>query len=277
MCGSVFFLHLVFTSPIPVELHQNSDRNPFAKMSITVPIPSAPPHYSESATIVPPMDEQVTLNVSGQKFTTTIFTLTNRSQYFSRLFQTTHSNNAGIFIDSDPSLFHHVLQYLRRGTFPLSYDQKRGHNYKLYADLLSEARFFQLPKLECWLADQLFLRCVTISTVWSSAFKDDRIKTGFQTTSVWGSNVVSTQLVRNEVATATTAICIHEAMERNPFVCNKKYCAQPPQTIEDEVNRYRWAEVGKSIGFSHGWCSDTGREFVEYWERSSRPVPPSKS
>ncbi|KXX80966.1 BTB/POZ domain-containing protein KCTD9 [Madurella mycetomatis] len=223
--------------------------------------------------------EQITLNVSGQRFATAIPTLVDKCQYFRDFFRSDWKaalqDDGAIFVDSNPEVFRHILNYLRRGVFPLSYDQKKGHDYKLYAEVLAEARHFRIPKLERWLADQLYLNCITSSTVWSSAFKDDTLQEGFQTTSTWRSDVISTQLVRNDINVTRRYVCSHVTGGRN--ICTKKYCSVGAETMKDDLETYRWAEVGKSLTFHHGWCSDTGKEFVEYWERISRPTPPGKS
>ncbi|KAK4197647.1 BTB/POZ protein [Triangularia verruculosa] len=220
--------------------------------------PSAPPQYNE---MLNACLEPVTLNVSGRKFTTTINTLNGRSLFFAQVFQgdwkSSRQEDGSIFIDSNPEVFSHVLQYLRRGVFPLAYDQRRGHDYKLYADILAEAKFFGIPKLECWLVDQLYLRCITSSTVWSSAYKDDRIQTGFQTTSVWGSDVISTQMVRQDVTTVRNSVCYHQAQDRTA-PCSHRGCRVSADGVKDDVETFRWAEVGRSIRFVQGWCIDTG-------------------
>ncbi|KAK4175417.1 hypothetical protein QBC36DRAFT_216321 [Triangularia setosa] len=110
----------------------------------TVP-QAAPPQYNK---LISDSLDQVTLNVSGQKFTTTINILVGKSLFFAQLLQGDWKSflqeDDSIFVDSDPDVFQHVLQYLRRGVFPLIHDQKKGHNYKLYADILAEARYFSI-------------------------------------------------------------------------------------------------------------------------------------
>ncbi|KAK0666812.1 hypothetical protein QBC41DRAFT_325150 [Cercophora samala] len=231
---------------------------------------ATPPQYNE---ITHNTLEQVALDVNGHKFTTTINVLTAKSLLFKLLLQGNWKSSLqadnSIFVDSDPEIFRHVLQYLRRGVFPLVYDQKKGHNYKLYADILAEAKHFGIPKLECWLTDQLYLRCITSSTVWSSAYKNDRIENGFQITSVWGSDVTSTQLVRQDVNTVKKVICNHQANDRS--LCPKKPCVLLANGgLQDGIEIYRWTEVGRSIRFIQGWCNDSGNEFIEHWERVSR-------
>ncbi|KAF2177808.1 hypothetical protein K469DRAFT_497317, partial [Zopfia rhizophila CBS 207.26] len=45
------------------------------------------------------------------------------------------------FINADPGLFKHTLQYPRRSVLPVFYDEIKGHDYTLYGALLEEARF----------------------------------------------------------------------------------------------------------------------------------------
>lgn len=230
-------------------------------MNTTVPVRgSQPPRYNDlmNARSI----EQVTLSVGGHPMTTSVATLVGKSEYFRDLFsgdwkaamarQSDGNGDGTVFVDSDPEVFRHVLQYLRRGVFPLAYDQRRrgggGHDYKLYADVLAEAQFFGIPKLERWLADRLYLHCVALSTVWSDAGSP-------QTTTTWRSDIVSTQLVRSESTTVRRCVCSHESAGRNP--CTKKYCAVGGG-FNDDIETNRWAEVGRSLAFHHGWCSDTG-------------------
>ncbi|KAK0640662.1 hypothetical protein B0T16DRAFT_460825 [Cercophora newfieldiana] len=250
-------------------------------MNITrVPVHGGLPGYTERPHLQPP--EPITLDVSGQRFTTTIPTLTARSEYFQTFFQGNWKSalqpDGTLFIDSDPETFQHILKYLRRGVFPLSYDQSKGHNYELYGHILADAQHFQIPKLERWIDSRLYVNCVTSYTVWSPHYKDDAKRDGPQTTSTWFSDVVDTQLVREQVETKRTAVCMHEAENRlAKLACPKKFCS-PGAGFQDESETYRWAEVGKRNIFHHGWSSDTGKDFVKYWEtRGERsPAVPEK-
>jgi hypothetical protein len=67
-------------------------------------------------------------------------------------------------VDADPSLFEHILRYLRTGAFPLSYDVEKGHDDVFYYVLLNQARFYQIEKLESWLKGREYLKAVRRKT-----------------------------------------------------------------------------------------------------------------
>lgn len=69
-------------------------------------------------------------------------------------------------IDADANLFEHVLRYLRRGVFPLFYEESKGHNFGLYLALLKEARYFKIKRLEQWLDKKRYLD--TVKTEYSA-------------------------------------------------------------------------------------------------------------
>ncbi|KAK0616181.1 hypothetical protein B0T14DRAFT_567804 [Immersiella caudata] len=145
--------------------HPSSPFNPFNGLS---------PAFTTST-------DTILLNVSGTPFTTTIGTLTSRSHFFAALlsdrwpipltpttpstFPTSSSSSTPIppdhsnalFIDSDPTLFSHLLRYLRRGVFPLPLSSSK-HNLHLYGSLLPESLYFQRDALTLWLQDELYLR-----------------------------------------------------------------------------------------------------------------------
>ena len=58
----------------------------------------------------------IKLNVGGQIFTTTIDTLTKKSNYFKKLFEFNSHDDDEIFIDRCPKLFEVVLNYMRTNT-----------------------------------------------------------------------------------------------------------------------------------------------------------------
>lgn len=66
------------------------------------------------------------------------------------------------FIDSDPTVFEHVLRYLRSGVLPVFYDRSRGHDYHLYAGVLQLAQYFQIEKLEKWISEQGYIQAVKV-------------------------------------------------------------------------------------------------------------------
>ena len=102
----------------------------------------------------PAASKQITLQVGESRFITTRETLVDESGFFASLLSGRWDNaeeDGSYFIDADANLFEHILRYLRRGVFPLFYDRSKGHNYALYLNLLEEAKFFQITRLEEWL------------------------------------------------------------------------------------------------------------------------------
>ena len=87
------------------------------------------------------------------------------------------------FIDLDGDVFAHVLCYLRSRVFPVFFDNSKGHDYSLYAMLLGQARFLQIPQLEQWLTAKTYLEAITVtSTVTETEFKGLFVaKTGMDT------------------------------------------------------------------------------------------------
>jgi len=91
-----------------------------------------------------PLTEIINLNVGGTKFSTSRQTLTQiQDTFFTGLLggriQTTLDEQGAIFIDRDPHLFRHILNYLR--TRSLSFDEVN------FRDLRHEAEFYGLAPL----------------------------------------------------------------------------------------------------------------------------------
>ncbi|OJJ02343.1 hypothetical protein ASPVEDRAFT_41840 [Aspergillus versicolor CBS 583.65] len=109
----------------------------------------------------------VKLQVGERWFTTTPDTLVSRSTYFEALLSSrwnTMREDGSYFIDSDPSLFEHILRYLRRpNVFPIFYDPAKGHDLVLYNSLLEEARYFGIDALVNWFEGEGYLGNVTVN------------------------------------------------------------------------------------------------------------------
>ncbi|KAK0617643.1 hypothetical protein B0T14DRAFT_569132 [Immersiella caudata] len=247
----------------------------------SLPIHAGPPSYYDQSSSHPV--EPIALSISGTLFITTIPTLTSRSHYFLTLFCNPHWKSTlqpdnALFVDSDPTVFTHILNYLRRGVFPLAYDQKRGHDYKLYADILADAQYFQIPKLEAWITERLYIHCVTISTEWRPG-PDPGNGSATGISSTWTGDAIHTklELVEDEVTTTRSMICGHLVGKRNTCPSGKTICAVGGGTKTDDSERYRWAEVGRRVAFHHGWCSDMGANFAAWWEARVSPSAARKS
>lgn len=118
----------------------------------------------------PPLspDTLIHLTVDERVFVTLPATLLRDSRTFEKLINDREENappELRMFLDLDPDVFAHVLEYLRSGVFPLFYDKSRGYNYNLYDRLLAQARFLQMPRLMHWLERKLYLSAIT-STRW---------------------------------------------------------------------------------------------------------------
>lgn len=110
----------------------------------------------------------IQLNVGGERFTTMICTLTEGSTYFAKLlspqwFSSTAVVDGGIFIDADPRLFRHILNYLRRSVPPIFWTRTNGFDYPLYAALREDARFYGIESLERWIAEERYMACITMT------------------------------------------------------------------------------------------------------------------
>lgn len=83
------------------------------------------------------------LKVGERIFTTTRDTLSN-SGFFSALISGPWEGDllmdGSYFIDADPDAFEHILKYLRHGTFPLFYDNAKGHDHRQYLGVLERKR-----------------------------------------------------------------------------------------------------------------------------------------
>jgi hypothetical protein len=112
----------------------------------------------------PTNDQEVRLRVGGRIFTTLKATLLESEFLTIMLSERWNNGNQGeaLFIDADPDLFEHILNYLRRGVFPLFYDAQKGFDYARYTALLGEARYFGISRLERWISQKKFLEAVRV-------------------------------------------------------------------------------------------------------------------
>ncbi|KAG5918694.1 hypothetical protein E4U61_001559 [Claviceps capensis] len=110
-------------------------------------------------------DTRIKLLIGERTFITTRRTLTTESGYFKQRFATSWGKtpqDGTYFIDADPVLFEHILRYLRHPAFPLFYDHVHGHDVGLYASLHNEASYFQIHRLQKWLAAKRYLEAIQV-------------------------------------------------------------------------------------------------------------------
>ncbi|QPH16129.1 hypothetical protein C2857_000691 [Epichloe festucae Fl1] len=111
-------------------------------------------------------DVRIKLLVGERLFTTTEQTLVAESAYFTSLLSgrwASTLDDGSYFIDSDPSLFEHILRYLRHSVCPIFYDQVRGHDFGLYLALQAEASYFGIPRLHDWLKNKRYFEAIHLS------------------------------------------------------------------------------------------------------------------
>lgn len=105
-------------------------------------------------------DGLVQLRVGEEVFHTTKGTLAE-SRLLAAMFSIPQATEGEYFVDADPKMFEHILRYLRTRTYPLFYDNVKGHDHCLYALLAREAEFYQIDKLAAWLSARKYLQVVT--------------------------------------------------------------------------------------------------------------------
>lgn len=105
--------------------------------------------------------DTVTLQVDDKIFRTTRKTLVEESAFFaSRLSDRWLSVDHALALDMDPSVFTHVLRYLRHGVLPLFYDQIRGFDHGLYSMVLAQADYLLIDRLSSWIREKRYLLTV---------------------------------------------------------------------------------------------------------------------
>ncbi|OQN95698.1 hypothetical protein B0A48_18446 [Cryoendolithus antarcticus] len=100
----------------------------------------------------------ITINVGGRLVITLESTL-RQSPFLAKLLfadwaPTAAHVNGSLFIDADPILFEHVLNFLRRLFPPIFWSRTDGFDFALYLRLLNEAEYFQLDALADWIRER---------------------------------------------------------------------------------------------------------------------------
>ncbi|KAG9240252.1 hypothetical protein BJ878DRAFT_305447 [Calycina marina] len=121
----------------------------------------------EGALLPVPRNETITLQVGNRQFTTYAFTLKESGYLKTAITSGKWSPsriNGAFFLDADPEIFSHILQYLQRNIMPLFYDNIKGHDHALYSRVLQEARYLDIPGLAKWLEEKQYLKLVRVRT-----------------------------------------------------------------------------------------------------------------
>ena len=82
----------------------------------------------------------IVLNVGGQKFETSVETLTMRYGFFKNLIESFHGSEREFFIDRDGTYFRHILNYLRGSHY-------LPPNSAILKQLRIEADFYSLNEM----------------------------------------------------------------------------------------------------------------------------------
>jgi hypothetical protein len=111
----------------------------------------------------------ITINVGGRRFTTLRSTLTGQSSFFAGLLSGAWPEqacqiNGEPFVDANPDLFDHVLNYLRRSFPPIFWTRAGGFDLSLYAAVLREAEYFGVATLAEWIREKKYIYTVRITS-----------------------------------------------------------------------------------------------------------------
>ncbi|KAF1928070.1 uncharacterized protein M421DRAFT_63723 [Didymella exigua CBS 183.55] len=109
----------------------------------------------------------LTLDVGGRKFRASADILIAESGLFrlqlSDRFTWIPESNGSYFLDANPTLFAHLLDFMRRpNIFPLFWNKADGFDYNLYQRLQVEAEYFQMDVLHGWIKEKNYLRAINI-------------------------------------------------------------------------------------------------------------------
>jgi hypothetical protein len=127
--------------------------------------------------------EIIELQVGQQRFTALRSTLVEQSTYFKSLLSGRWNTRAdgSYFVDADPDLFAHILNYLRRpDVFPLFYDNVKGHDFLKYYALLAEARYFGIDALAKWIEDRGYAKVLSFEYTFERFEEPDHFKKTMQ-------------------------------------------------------------------------------------------------
>ncbi|KAM5440006.1 hypothetical protein McanMca71_004993 [Microsporum canis] len=210
----------------------------------------------------------VVIQVGEGRYHTTVETLTEKSNYFKAYFSGKWTipmmEDGSIFIDADSSTFEHVLRYLRRGVFPLAFDATKGHDYRLYASILEEARYFQCPELVTWLEDQCYHKCVT----WRVSTENSEYSME-EDSSVGDLCILPSTTAKKLIYNCPRGITVHRGQRER---CGRQ--CRNAQLLEDinydvEYITSGWLVSKKRYTFNSGWMTAYGSCFVDHMQKKA--------
>jgi hypothetical protein len=115
----------------------------------------------------PERPKVITLDVAGRLFKVSSDILIAESGLFERQLSARYNwvpqKDGTYFLDADPVLFEHLLNFMRRpSAYPVFWSQHQGYDYNLYQRLQAEAEYFQMDGLHKWIKEKKYLRAITI-------------------------------------------------------------------------------------------------------------------
>ncbi|WEW54946.1 pyruvate decarboxylase [Emydomyces testavorans] len=213
----------------------------------------------KSATSSHPEIDRVVLQVGEQRYSTTIGTLKERSDYFkhklSGIWPVEEQEDGSIFVDGDPDAFDYVMRYLRRGVFPLAFDVVKGHDYALYCRILEEAKYFQCSKLITWLKDELYYKCITRCTLTDT---QEELPSLIEDSSTWNLKFSSLSKADNKVYVCPRGIYLHRGKpQRCGRQCRNAQGDDDPLYDTERITS-EWLVSRTKYKINHGWMTDSG-------------------
>lgn len=180
--------------------------------------------------------DKVTLRLDGSTFITTKRTLIEGSGYFAARFSNrwpSSAVNGEVTLDMDPSVFIHVLRYLRHGVLPIFYDQTRGFDHGLYSLVLAQADYLLIERLSSWIRDKRYL--LTVRKERSARVILDEVKdsnaSDLANTECWYKAIWG----KKQVYTCPRGIFVHNEPDRCGRQCNNARRDTPLYHEEDEL------------------------------------------
>ena len=208
----------------------------------------------------PSLPSVITLDVGGRLFKASTDILIAESGLFQRQlsdrFTWTPQADGSYFLDANPELFEHLLQFMRRPSkFPLFWSKDRGFDYDLYHRLQTEAEYFQMDALYQWIKDKKYKNAIT---TWVHSPKVVQIEAYVPPAFMNGDFSESRQFVTK---TRQVYVCPREIPEHRgaPHICGKA-CHKAQGNRENKYEGSNYTEmitVREEIVFNQSACEIT--------------------
>jgi len=219
----------------------------------------------------------VTIKTLQRNFITDPEGWLGKSEYFRRQFSNEWGGmreNEPYVVETDASIFEHILRYLRTGVLPVFYNRETGHDFALYQALLEESKYFAIDRLQKWLCERKYLEAVKIRIL--AIETQDRLSYRTHTTSEPNGVTFMEEGRFLQVTTSSNmeTTIMPVTRQRNSFYCpngkhgksSEEYC----RSCFDQANcggisghggwkaeeELIWCIVRKEIIFDHELCAN---------------------